>query len=151
MEAEAVREKEEKPGAPQVRTTMGKLYDQHFAVKESGAGKSRQMKLWKTLSTLRRQQRYVMVLFRNSTINTALGDWLTPQMVDTKMSLYGVPIEILLRRLEAEHHEQRNGAVEEELVMAGAADQDTWGEYHPYLYRGATRTLVSVQTPTKVP
>ncbi|KAK3177172.1 hypothetical protein OEA41_008501 [Lepraria neglecta] len=128
MEAEAVRENEENPGAPQVRTIMGRLYDQQFPVKKSGAGKSRQMKLWKTLSTLRRQQRYVIVLFRNSTINTALGDWLTPQIVDTWMNLYGVPIEILLRRLEAEHHEQRDGAVEEELVLAGAADQDTWCE-----------------------
>ena len=54
------------------------------------------------------------------------------------MNLYGVPIEILLRRLEAERHEQRDGAVEEELVMADAADQDTWGEYHPYTYRWAT-------------
>ena len=63
MEAEAVREKEENPGAPQVRTIMGRLYDQQFPVKKSGARKSRQMKLWKTLSTLRRQQRYVIVLF----------------------------------------------------------------------------------------
>ena len=123
MEAEAVREKEENPGAPQVRTIMGRLYDQHFAVKKSGAGKSRQLKLWKTLS---------------STINTALGDWLTPQIVDTLVNLYGVPIEILFRRLKAEHHEQRDGTVEEELFMAGAADQDTWGEYHPFLYRWAT-------------